>query len=364
MARSSPVEAAVARALRDAAVCGAVVESAERSPLGPRALRIRAGGGDGAASRHADLAGAIRSLPFVEAVAERSPNVYVRCSLDLMRSVLVDAYATNGAVHGCEGRGQLLAVAFADRTCARTPSALREAFAGRAIASLLAAQGYGVIAVPGAASGAVMVDPLAHGGIERAAAPLRAAVGGADVCQGPLRARYGGAVLAEDLLAELSESQLALAFLSRDLPSRVQLDDPWIASARTSHDAIVSAAAAIAPRTGTETGPSGTTDAGAAAVYALAAELDRLGPAAAQAASSLEPALVARALHALASAAQRAAGKLAAADPLRTVAVRAVASAWGLIGLEHAVHVPSQGEPYDDIFGTTVIAPRGVCMDG
>lgn len=241
-----PVETAVRDLVRSRAggTGGLAVGFAPRSPLGPHAIKILIGeqGGE-TATRCREFARWLDRQAWVEAVAPRPPNVYLRLPTDTIRDFVVSAYTEPASPPGESGEG----CGHIGIVRSPAPSGQRARLAeerarvlASAAAALLVARGFAVVHdhVPVAAEPSESTPAWARADAERLARdpggrvihifpreeasgpsghPMAAAfgttgwagrleimaVGPVDVPNGPLRARHGGMLYAGDLHSEL-----------------------------------------------------------------------------------------------------------------------------------------------------------------
>jgi hypothetical protein len=330
---------------------------AQRSPLGPRTVRVGAGEGRERASQVAceDLARWLASQPAVDAVSARPPHVYVRVSTDALRAWVAGGFAVTDSA---EGADQLAVVRFAepDETQPRSLDAFREAAMGRAVVALLGSRGFDLVIERVAAGALVEAEPDAELAATRVvvgsafpggAEDLLAPVGGVDVRHGALRARHGGSVSAEDLLHDLRERMagrfvranagtepwrdayaqalLTFALLRTPRAQRVQLDDDKLRREAGDFDAVLAARAL--PRTGV------VDDVGEDAVREMAVELDLLPIVVGRAAQALEPTFLTRFARSLAERTRAARAYMPATDPLWPAVDEAIDLALSLAGI-------------------------------
>ncbi len=334
---------------------------AQRSPLGPRTVRIGTGGDRERASHVAceDLAQWLASQPAVDAVTTRPPNVYLRVSTDALRAWVADGFSV---MEGTEGIDQLAVVRFAepDGKRPRTLDEFREAAMGRAVVSLLGSRGFDLVIERVVAGMEPEVDEDAElaatrvvvgGAFPHAADDLLAPVGGIDVRHGALRARHGGSVSAEDLIGDLGgerlsgrfirkadeqasraygEALLTFVLLRTGRARRIAIDEDKLRREAADFDAILEARAL--PRTGV------VDDAGEDAVRELAVELDLLPIVVGRAAQALEPSFLTRFARSLAERTRAARAYMPATDPLWPAVDEALDLALSLAG----VHVPPE----------------------
>lgn len=313
---TGPVEAAAAALARACASSEAIVSMAQRSPVGPRAVRVQpAGEPDREAC--ASLAACLEGEGWVDAVAARPKCVYVRVSTHALRTWVAEGLA--GRAGGSEGAGQSIEVVLPDE--GRSLHRFRERATGGSIAALLRSRGFEVSV--GASEAGVRVDGE------------DVPVGEVDVRHGPLRARHGGSVDADDIASELggahAEALLALVLLRTQRARRAQLDDDKLRREAAAFDALLAARRNADGAAGRAAPPAGDGD---QAVRELAAELDMLPLSAARAAGALEPALVTRMVFSIAERSIAAQAFLPASDPLRSCAGEAIDVALTLAGVE------------------------------
>jgi hypothetical protein len=312
---TGPVEAAAGALARACAGKEAAVSMAQRSPVGPRAVRVQPAEPDREAC--AALAACLDGEGWVETVVSRPKCVYVRVTTHALRTWVAEGLA--GRAGGSEGDGQKVEVAYPEE--GRSLHRFRERAAGRSIAAMLRSRGFEV------AIGAREAGVSMNG--------KDVPVGEVDVRHGPLRARHGGSVDADDVAAELggahAEALLALVLLRTQRARRAQLDDDKLSREAAAFDALLAARRIADGAAGRAAPPAGDGD---QAVRELAAELDQLPLTAARAAGALEPALVTRLAHSIAERSLAAEAFLPASDPLWSCAGEAIDVALTLAGVE------------------------------
>lgn len=334
---ASPVEAQVSELLACAA--GEFETGiAEKSPLGPRALRIRPLGVDGhAAESCRQLGGWLEAQWWVEAVTARGHNVYLRVQTAALRTWVAASFAAGvPRVSHPEPRRPVV-VQYPEPRDAPCPLELaREHIAGRSLAALLAWSGFDVTAELAAApTGVIVIDAV------------RVRVGGIDLPHGPLRTRLGASVSAHDLVREIRRSLptwcpyttwtwsdtdaralMAFVLLRTELGHHVLLDDARLGTEAAAFVSVLSALHRDEPLSA-PTAPDG----GDRVVRELAIELDLFPRVALRATEQLEPAFLTRYLRALAARLQGAGAYLAPGDPLRRVAEVAIDETLALLAV-------------------------------
>jgi hypothetical protein len=336
-------QARVAALLSREAAGTFATSTAERSPVGPRALRVRRGD-DCGPEADARLARWLDAQPWVAAVAPRPPHVYVRVTTEALRSWVVAGFDAGTPARGTEGEGRRAVVRLPGaRRAARPLDEFREMVVVRAVVALLAGRGFDARLAPGPpgpgpAAVTVIKEGAAGPGVEEA---VSLPVGGVDVPHGPMRARYGGQVGLADLISEAraraagpaesdryAEALLGFALLRTERSRRVRLDEPRLRGAGDTFDAVL---AVLAPP-----GPADGARVAERPVRELASELDLLPVVAARAAGELEPAHVARYLRDLATRVAAARPWLPPGDPLWRATSDAIGVAFNLTGLDRS----------------------------
>ncbi|HEY6780504.1 MAG TPA: hypothetical protein VI111_06075 [Thermoleophilaceae bacterium] len=359
--QTGAVQAQVLALLNDYGEGDFTTTIAQRSPLGPRTVRIGAGSGRERPSQVAceDLAAWLASQPAVDAVSARPPHVYLRVSTDALRAWVADGFSV---IEGTEGANQLAVVRFAepDGQRPRTLDEFREAAMGRAVVALLGSRGFDLVIErvvageepePTSETEFAATRVVVGGAFPHDAEDLLAPVGGIDVRHGALRARHGGSVSAEDLLGDISgerltgrftreadteaskayaEALLTFALLRTGRARRVQLDEDKLKREAADFNAIREARAL--PRTGV------VDDAGEDAVRELAVELDLLPIIIGRAAQALEPSFLTRFARSLAERTRAARAYMPATDPLWPAVDEAIDLALSMAG----IHVPPE----------------------
>ncbi|ETX02038.1 MAG: hypothetical protein ETSY1_05055 [Candidatus Entotheonella factor] len=378
------VHARLLARLRDYDDSDFTISIAERSPLGPRAVRVRQTDAlDG--SRGIDfrnLGSWLEGQVWVEAIAVRPSHIYVRIGTETLRSWVVSESADHRLARGQEGCGQTVVI-----RCA-APSALqrsldwfREAAVSRAIVALFTSRGYNVMLAPvdGSRGQLGHAMPSSHPGTGKVTAHMvvgsarlpdhgdiiRIPVGAVDVPHGPLRARYGGTVSADDLLVSIrngsitefrlnggrmvsqdgndryDEASLAFVLLRTPRARRIQLDNAKLLGEAAAFDSVLTARRFSHPGVGlaatADVVPQSSAGGSERAVHDLAIELDLLSTVAARAANDLEPALLARYMRSLADRAHLARAYLPSDDPLWSAVGKAIDRALTLVGIEAPV---------------------------
>jgi hypothetical protein len=352
---AGPVETRVVALLRDRAGGEFSTSIAPRSPLGPRAVRVQLKGAANGSSPDAwqELARLLEEEPWVDAVAPRRQQLYLRVTSEALRSWVADGLGGERPAGGDEGAGRPVVVRLGGAAASGSLGAFRCAAAARSVAALLRSRGFqleadttgdddSAMAAVGGGAPIVVVGEAPGPLGERV---VHAEVGEVDVRHGALRARHGGSVSAEDVLGEIraglapagagedyAERLLAFLLLREPRARRVQLDDERLLREAVAFESVLGARAAASGR---EPGdpPAGGAD---QAARELAAELDLLPVVAARAASDLEPALLVRFVRAVAERAHAAGAHLGPDDPLWPATAEAIDAALGLTGLEAA----------------------------
>ncbi|KWF00505.1 hypothetical protein WL80_02615 [Burkholderia ubonensis] len=371
-----PVERA-AIALLDACPAAPVATAiSERSPVGMHALRLTpiAEPGALAADSCRSLASWLDGRAWVDELAVRPPNVYVRVGVDTLRRWVVAGYANAGDAERRVAAAKRVTLHVGAEATADTMTLehFRAIATCRSLVELLKTAGFDAALAPQrpehpAPRLRVEIVPQPFADESGAGTPAALQIGGVDVVHGPLRARFGGAVNASDLMQCLTQrrreadegehapvgvadrtgyAEAALRFiLLRITPARhMRLDDARLAGEAASFDAVLSAlelARAHAPgepdAACTGGAPLQAThaagSAGDTAIRELAIALGDLERIALRAASELDPALVTRYLRALAECCHTARPHLAGADPLWQASRVALERALVLAGL-------------------------------
>jgi hypothetical protein len=326
VAAAGPVAGAAQAALARDGRGSFLASMAERSPVGPKALRICTAGPEGKAAC-AELAAWLASQPWVGASASRPPNVYVRVALDAFEAWVIAGVAAPTFGRGCEGVGARVRLHFREPevTASDALQRLRQSLTGRALASMLTSRGFAVASEPELSTADVASRELCP----------QLSVGGVDIVHGPLRARLGGAAGSEDLKREIFEhlrkdcgspdrcdayAELALAMLLlRTEPSgHVRLDDARLQAECSMLGAIVTALALpeqLSPSSQLPE-PVPTRIDSEGVLREVLADLDEFPRIAARAASHLDPSLVLRCVRSLAERTIAAAPHIPAGDPL------------------------------------------------
>jgi hypothetical protein len=357
---SGAVQAQVLALLNEYSDGDFVTTIAQRSPLGPRTVRVATAAERERASRVAceDLARWLANHPSVDAVSSRPPHVYLRVSTEALRSWVGEGFAEGTVVGDTGGGEQLAVIRFAepegDRV--RTLDEFREAAMGRAVASLLGSRGFDLVIErwspdhepepePDAELAATVV--VVGGAFPRSNDDLLAPVGGVDVRHGALRARHGGTVSAEDVLGDISERMagrfarkvdpaagwresyadalLTFAMLRAGRSKRIALDDEKLKREAAEFDAVLAARAE--PRVGV------VDEVGEDDVRELAVELDLLPMVIARAAQALEPSFLIRFARSLADRVRAARAYMPPTDPLWPAVDEAIDLALSLAGI-------------------------------
>lgn len=348
LAAVGPVQATVTGRVADGAGINVVASVAERSPLGPRALRVvPTETSIGAApSTSQVLARWLSAQPWVDGVSVRPRHVYVRVGTDALVSWVTAGLGPErraGGKHGDRRRRALVRLA-ADAS----PIRMLDQFRARAVAGVLAAVlewgGFTIVGSDDGIDGA----PLAVlvGGDSATPGWRWAGVGAVDVRQGSLSARHGGTVVPADLVDDAAawtvagargsratgggampsrrEAEAAVAFtlLRTGRGRRLQLDDARLRADVAAFTAIVDvrrAADALVDASG-RPWASGRSAAADRALRDLALELEMTPSTVARATADLDPAAVIRFVRSLANRMQAAAPHLPGGDPLWGVA--------------------------------------------
>lgn len=352
-----PVEARVVERLRDwdGAHGRFGTSIAQRSPVGPRAIRVWAQAApDGSAGPLDELVDWLGAQPWVEEVATRPKHAYVRVTTDALRAWVAAGLTAAGPASGDEGRGRATVVRFVDSASLPSPSLdqFRETAAALAVGALLRSRGFEVTLdrVDPGERGPLAPDTLVVGTApapERSSAE-RVRVGEVDVRHGPLRARHGGSVSADDVLGELrgrlmrsddpavrmdgsAEELLSVALLRSERASRVQLDDDKLERELSAFEALASARRMVARGDHEVANADGD---GENAIRELADALDMLPNTAARAASALDAALITRFRRSVVDRALAVHNHLPADDPLWAAVGEALDLALSLGGLD------------------------------
>lgn len=358
------VQAQVLALLNEYSDADFVTSIAQRSPLGPRAVRVATVEERDKASHVAceDLAHWLANQPSVDAVSSRPPHVYLRVSTEALRSWVGEGF-TDHSVVGAAGGAQLAVIRFCDpdEDRARTLEEYREAAMGRAVASLLGSRGFDLVIERWSADAEPEAEPDAElaatfvvvgSAFPRTTDDLLAPVGGVDVRHGALRARHGGTVSAEDVLGDIggrlagrfargiddgaawrsayADALLTFTMLRTGRSKRVVLDEDKLRREAAEFDEIL--AARTDPRVGV------VDDVGEEDVRQLAVELDLLSVATARAAQSLEPSFLIRFARSVAERVRAARPYMPPTDPLWPAVDEALDLALSLAG----IHVPPE----------------------
>jgi hypothetical protein len=342
-----PVETRVVALLRDRAGGEFATSIAPRSPLGPRAVRVRLKGAPNGSSPDAwrELARLLQEEPWVDAVAPRPQQLYVRVTSEALRSWVAAGLGGERPARGDEGAGRPVVVRLGGAVAPGTLDAFRRAAVARSVAALLRSRGFQVETETTAGEAAPVVVIVGEAPSPLGERVVHAQVGEVDVRHGALRARHGGSVSAGDVLGEIRDGLappganedypdrlLAYLLLREPRARRVQLDDERLLREGVAFESVLEARAmADAPG-----GDGMAADGADQAVRALAAELDLLPAVAARAASELEPALLIRFVRSVGDRSHAARAHLPPADPLWPAAGEAIDAALALAGLETA----------------------------
>ena len=259
---------------------------AERSPVGPRAIRLDAG----RPSECGALAQAIGRLEWIGGVESRPPNVYVSLSDEALLECVIAELECGLPFesHVDERRSE-------DPACEEELAAFRRHAVERCTSTLA----------------------RAHGRRELHADSV--SVGGVDVRQGPLRARYGGMVTVADLQREVEASDrpaaLRLMLLRADRQRRVVIDDAYMCREAADARRLLEVAATVpAGRVWPDEIPS--------LCRPLAAQLDVVLHSLERAMRLSEPAILVRYAHELRTRADVIEHRLPLAMPIRDVVKR------------------------------------------
>jgi len=348
---------------------------AERSPLGPRAVRLHVAVNEPQRSSAAcdALATWLKGQPWADGIVVRPPNVYVRIGTDALHHWVADEFFDPHVLYethvDMDEHTTIIHLGILNNDRQMSLDSFRRLTVGGSIAMLLTLMGH-----------AVAIEPISHSDKETQAPPLidiemmaridahqdnistnrlKVAVEGVDIRHGPLRARFGGGVSADDLMHSLMNhplewaqesdttlvrhwyGQAALRFvmLRTERARRVQLDDVKWASEVASFDTVL-AAWRIA-WTHSEAGLTSSSQMAQtvmsvkenSALRDVAAELDQLAHVAVRATSELEPALLMRYLRALAECTHAAQPYIEPADPLWRAIHRAFDTALEWVGI-------------------------------
>lgn len=318
----TPLQARVGALVADGLGRPVPVHSADRSPVGPRALRL-ALAAPGAPPSHA-LAEWAERQAWIDAVAARPENVYIRPAVAALEEWLQVDLADPAAACAAGRRDRVTVV------CPAAPemdslTAFRLARCADSLAALLRLCGGGLVVHDGTDAPLRTLVVREHDGRRR-----ELPVGNVDVRHGALRARHGGLVALDDVLADMdaheppsAHARLAFTLLRTPRARRVTLDDTRLA--RSTHE--------LATLVGACRPPSGAPEAAGTrrpeSIRALVLELDRLPSVVARAADAFDPAVVLRYAELLGGLI-RELEPAAALDPVARSALRLALEAAGI----------------------------------